>query len=295
VGCELAQAFTRLGSQVTLIERESRLLNGLDPEAGELLARRLTAEGVSVKLSTEAVSFGALEGGRRARLRGPEGESELFFDEVLVAAGRRPRVAGLEELGFEMNGGRLAVDENLRATFPRVFACGDLAGPYQLTHAASYQAQIACLNALFGRFRLLRADHRVMPQVVFTDPEIAQAGLSEREARERGIPHEVTRFALAHLDRAVAEGETGGFVKILTEPGRDRILGATLAGARAGDCLAEIVLAMRHGHGLKEVLATIHAYPTWAEANRLAAGAWRRAHSPAWALRALGRFFAWSR
>ena len=172
---------------------------------------------------------------------------------------------------------------------------GDVAGPFQLTHVAAHEAWYAAVNALFGRFKLFKADYSVIPWATFTDPEVARVGLSATEAREQGIPFEVTRYGIDDLDRAIADGTAHGFVKVLTVPGKDKILGATIVGEHAGDLLAEFVLAMKHGLGLNKILGTIHIYPTLAEANKYAAGAWKRAHTPQRVLAWLERFHAWER
>ena len=299
IGCELAQAFARLGSTVTQVEMAPRILGREDPEVAELVAASLQADGVRLLTGHEAlrVETGA-EGGRRLVVRHAGAELELPFDELLCAVGRSPRVSGygLEELGIALTP-RRTVETNafLQTRFPNIYAVGDVAGPYQFTHAAAHQAWYAAVNALFGRFRRFKADYRVMPWTTFTDPEVARVGLSETEAHEQGIAFEVTRYGLDDLDRAIADGSAHGFVKVLTVPGKDRILGATIVGEHAGELLAEFVLAMKHGLGLNQILGTVHAYPTWAEANKYAAGAWKRAHAPQRLLEWVRRYHAWER
>jgi pyruvate/2-oxoglutarate dehydrogenase complex dihydrolipoamide dehydrogenase (E3) component len=289
VGCELAQAFARLGGGVTLVEAAARLLSGEDEEVSDAARTALTADGVAV---IEGVAVAACAAGL-ARLA--DGR-RLEFDRVLVAAGRRPRVRGfgLEELGL-IEDGRLVVDERLRTRIPTIFAAGDAIGRLQFTHAAGRYGASAAINALLAPLRLAKAELPAFPYVVYTDPEIARVGLSERQARERGIAYEVTRYDLAELDRAIADGAAHGFVKALTAPGRDRILGVTIVGARAGDMLSEFTLAMRRGLGLKAILDTIHPYPGWSDAARALASEWRRTHAPARALRLAERLFAWTR
>ena len=289
VGCELAQAFARLGGGVTLVEAAARLLSGEDEEVSDAARTALTADGVAV---IEGVAVAACAAGL-ARLA--DGR-RLEFDRVLVAAGRRPRVRGfgLEELGL-LEDGRLVVDERLRTRIPTIFAAGDAIGRLQFTHAAGRYGASAAINALLAPLRLAKAELPAFPYVVYTDPEIARVGLSERQARERGIAYEVTRYDLAELDRAIADGAAHGFVKALTAPGRDRILGVTIVGARAGDMLSEFTLAMRRGLGLKAILDTIHPYPGWSDAARALASEWRRTHAPARALRLAERLFAWTR
>jgi pyruvate/2-oxoglutarate dehydrogenase complex dihydrolipoamide dehydrogenase (E3) component len=282
IGCELAQAFARLGSRVTLIDMETRLLPREDPEVSRLLEARFAAEGIDVRTGHEAIAVQARESGGVLRAAAPGGEVEIGFDRILVAVGRRARRgSGLEAAGVELNAdGTIAVDAHLRTSLPSVYACGDAVGPYQFTHMASHQAWYAAVNALFGRLWRFRANYDVVPWATFTDPEVARVGLSETEARERGVPVEVVRYGLDDLDRARTEGEAEGWVKVLVKPGTDRILGAQIVGAEAGELVAEFVLAMTHSLGLKKLMGTIHVYPTRMEAAKLAAGAWRRAHAP---------------
>lgn len=298
IGCELAQAFARLGSAVTQVEMASRILAREDPEVAELVAASMQADGVQLLTGHEALRVDTVDGEKRLVVRHAGSESTIAFDELLCAVGRSPRVTGygLEELGIELTP-RKTIETNafLQTRFPNIYAVGDVAGPFQFTHAAAHQAWYAAVNALFGRWRRFKADYRVMPWTTFTDPEVARVGLSETEAREQGTPFEVTRYGLDDLDRAIADGSAHGFVKVLTVPGKDRILGVTIVGEHAGELLAEYVLAMKHGLGLNKILGTIHAYPTLAEANKYAAGAWKRAHAPQRLLDWVGRYHAWER
>ncbi len=275
-----------------------RLLVREDPEVSALVAARLAREGVDVRTRHRACGV-SVEEGVKTLVCEHEGETvRIDFDEILVAVGRVANVAGygLEELGVPVSErGTVTVNEYLQTRFPNIYACGDVAGPFQFTHTASHQAWYASVNALFGDFKRFKADYRVIPWATFTEPEVARVGLNETEAAERGIDHEVTRFELAELDRAIADGATEGFVKVLTAPGKDRILGATVVGEHAAEIIVEYVAAMRHGIGLNKILSTIHIYPTLAEANKYAAGAWRRAHAPARVLRWLARFHGWRR
>ncbi len=298
IGCELAQCFARFGSQVTLIEMSPVLLGKEDSEVSSFVARRLERDGVRVLTSHRAIRVqsnghsGAVICESNARV------VEIAYDRLLVAVGRTARTEGLgiESLGLvKRANGTLETDAHLRTRYPNIFACGDVTGPWQLTHAGAHQAWYAAVNALFGRLRSFRVDGRIIPSVTFTDPEVARVGLSEDEARRRGIPVEVTRFDLADLDRAILDGHAEGWVKVLTPPGKDTILGATIVGQHAGELLAEIVLAMKHGIGLNRVLGTIHSYPTLAEANKYVAGAWKRAHQPARLLRWVRRYHDWMR
>ncbi len=294
IGCELAQAFARLGSRVTLIDMAPRLLPREDADVSAHVAGVLEREGVDVRLGHEAVQFGAgaSPGAGTLTARVDGGTTALDFDRVLVAVGRRPNTAGfgLERLGIRTAAnGAVEVDRYLRTACRNVFACGDVVGPYQFTHMASHQAWYAAVNALFGRFRRFAVNYDVVPWATFTDPEVARVGLSEEEARQQGVEVEVTTYPLEDLDRAVAEGETGGWIKLITPPGKDRILGATVVAPHAGELVEEFVLAMTHGLGLKALMSTIHIYPTRSEAAKLAAGAWRRKHVPERLLGWVGR------
>jgi dihydrolipoamide dehydrogenase len=298
IGCELAQAFARLGSQVTLVTHDDRIQPREDLEVSALVLARLEAQGMSVHTSYEAQAFRADSDGQRAVFNTPEGERELVFDRVLLAVGRHANVEnmGLEELGIPLTAaGTVAVDEYLRTPIPTIFACGDVAGPYMFTHMASHQAWFAAVNALFGRFRKFKVDYSIVPWATFTDPEVARVGLNEQDARDQDIAYEVTRYDIDDLDRAIADGEAHGFVKVLTSPGKDRILGATIVGYHAAELLAEFVLAMKHGIGLNKILATIHVYPTLGESNKFLASEWRKARKPERLLGAVERYHKWSR
>jgi pyruvate/2-oxoglutarate dehydrogenase complex dihydrolipoamide dehydrogenase (E3) component/uncharacterized membrane protein YdjX (TVP38/TMEM64 family) len=298
IGCELAQAFARLGSTVTQVEMAPRVMLREDPEVAALVADALRADGVTLLTGHQAVRAEVVDGEKRLVVREDERETALPFDQLLCAVGRSPRVTGygLEDLGIPLTP-RRTVETNawLQTLYPNIYAVGDVAGPYQLTHVAAHQAWYAAVNALFGRFRKFRADYSVIPWTTFTDPEVARVGLSETEAREQGVPFEVTRYGIDDLDRAIADGHARGFVKVLTVPGKDRILGVAIVGHHAGDLLAEYVLAMKHGLGLNRILGTIHTYPTMAEANKYAAGEWKRAHAPKKLLEWVERYHAWER
>ncbi len=295
IGCELAQAFARLGANVTVVEMSEHLLPREDPEAGALLAEHLEHDGAEVAVDHRAVR---VDNGDTLVCSHNGEEVHLPFDQLLVALGRRTRTSGygLETIGVHLSErGQIHADPLQRTNFPNVYVCGDAAGPYQFTHVAAHQAWTAAVNALISPFWTFRTDYRVIPWVTFTDPEVARVGLNEQEAAERGIEVEVTRYGLDDLDRAIADGDAYGQVKVLTEPGKDRILGVTLIGAHAGEMLAEFVLAMKHNLGLNKILGTIHVYPTWAEANKFAAGEWKKARKPEAALRWAERFFRWRR
>jgi pyruvate/2-oxoglutarate dehydrogenase complex dihydrolipoamide dehydrogenase (E3) component len=279
IGSELTQAFARLGSQVTQVEMLPRILIREDPEVSKLVQGRFEAEGIRVLTEHKAKQF-LMENGEKVLVAEHDGQDvRIPFDEVLVAVGRVANTAGygLEELGIGVTRARtVETDDYLQTIYPNIYACGDVAGPFQFTHTAAHQAWYAAVNALFGAFRRFKADYRVIPWTTFTEPEVARVGLNEQEAKDKGIAHTVTVYGIGDLDRAIAEEEAHGFVKVLTAPGTDRILGVTIAGEHAGDLLAEYVLAMKHGLGLNKILGTIHTYPTLAEANKYAAGAWKR-------------------
>ena len=299
IGCELAQAFARLGSKVTIIEMADRLVPREDPDASEALMKRLGAEGVTIATGHKADRFDAGEDGAGQVICERDGEQvTLAFDRVLVALGRKARTRGfgLDNVGVRIaDRGTIETDPWLRTNFPNIYVCGDAAGPYQFTHVAAHQAWFASVNALLAPFWSFRVDYRVIPWATFTDPEVARVGLNESEAKDQEVDYEVTHYGIDDLDRAIAESADHGFVKVLTEPGKDRILGATIVGAHAGELIAEFILAMKHGLGLNKILGTIHIYPTLNEANKFAAGEWKKARKPEGALRLAERFFAWRR
>ncbi len=298
IGCELTQAFARFGSRVTQVEMLPRIMAREDPEISEMVNARFRAEGIDVRADHRGKEF-RREQGKKVLICEHQGRDvRLEFDELLVAVGRvgRGKGYGLEELGIGVaKNGTIEVNEYLQTIYPNIYACGDVIGPYQFTHMASHQAWFASVNALFGGIKKFRVDYSVVPWATFTDPEVARVGLSEQEAKEKGIAYEVTRYGIDDLDRAITEEEAHGLVKVLTVPGKDKILGVTIVGEHAGDIIAEYVAAMRHGLGLKKILRTIHIYPTFAEANKFAAGEWQRAHAPQTVLRWLERYHGWRR
>ena len=299
IGCELAQCFARFGSQVTQVEMLPRILIREDPEdladgarplpgGRHQRAHRSQGEGVPDRERRESPR-------RRAR-RARRCASPSTSCSSPWAASPTREGYGLEELGIPVTKARtVETNEYLQTIYPNIYACGDVAGPYQFTHTASHQAWYAAVNALFGGFRKFRADYSVIPWATFTDPEVARVGLNETEAKERNIPYEVTAYGIDDLDRAIADGEAHGVVKVLTVPGTDRILGVTIVGEHAGDLIVEYIAAMRHGIGLNKILGTIHIYPTLAEANKYAAGAWKKAHAPQRLLRWVEKYHAWMR
>ncbi len=319
IGCELAQAFARLGAQVTQVEMAPRIMIREDEEVSALAQASLQADGVAVLTGHQALRVEphpvrpepveGLAGTSTGSVRTVGGvlivehagtEKRIPFDQLICAVGRVARLSGygLEELGIPTNR-TVQTNEYLQTIYPNIYAAGDVAGPYQFTHVAAHQAWYAAVNALFGDFKKFKADYSVIPWATFIDPEVARVGLNEQEAKEKNIPHEVTKYGIHDLDRAICdEGpyrEAHGFVKVLTVPGKDQILGVTIVGTHAGDLLAEYVLAMKHGLGLNKILGTIHTYPTLAEANKYAAGEWKRAHAPQQLLAWVKKFHDWRR
>lgn len=296
IGCELAQSFARLGSKVTQIEMAPRIMIREDVEVSELVRVALEKDGVTVLTGHKALRC-EKQGEHKFIIVEHNGvEMRIEFDVLLCAVGRVARLSGygLEELGIPTQR-NVITNEYLETLYPNIYAAGDVAGPYQFTHTAAHQAWYAAVNALFGDFKKFKVDYRVVPWATFTDPEVARVGLNEQEAKEKGIPYELTHYGIDDLDRAIADSAAYGFIKVLTEPNKDRILGVTIVGVHAGDLLAEYVLAMKYGLGLNKILGTIHTYPTLAEANKYAAGEWKRAHAPQKVLTWLARYHTWKR
>ena len=296
IGCELAQAFSRLGSDVTQVERAPRLMGREDADVAGYAESVLRESGVNVLTSHDALRF-EQQDGEKVLVVAKEGvESTIAYDEVIVAVGRKARLHGfgLEDLGIQFDR-TIETDEYLQTLMPNIFAAGDVVGPYQFTHVAAHQAWYAAVNALFGTFKKFKVDYRVIPWTTFIDPEVARVGINERDAAEQDIDVEVTRYEFAELDRAVAESARKGFIKVLTPPGKDKILGVTIVSEHAGDLLAEFVIAMKHDLGLNKILGTIHAYPTWAEGAKYAAGNWKRANAPEKLLSYVEKFHTWRR
>lgn len=296
IGCELAQAFSRLGSDVTQVERAPRLMGREDADVAEYAESVLRESGVNVLTSHDALRF-EQQDGEKVLVVAKEGvESTIAYDEVIVAVGRKARLHGfgLEDLGIQFDR-TIETDEYLQTLMPNIFAAGDVVGPYQFTHVAAHQAWYAAVNALFGTFKKFKVDYRVIPWTTFIDPEVARVGINERDAAEQDIDVEVTRYEFAELDRAVAESARKGFIKVLTPPGKDKVLGVTIVSEHAGDLLAEFVIAMKHDLGLNKILGTIHAYPTWAEGAKYAAGNWKRANAPEKLLSYVEKFHTWRR
>ena len=299
IGSELAQCFARLGSQVTQVELMPDILTREDNEFSQALRQRFVSEGIDVRINTKCKEV-IIENGRQFMLCEKDGlDQRIEFDKVLIAVGRtaNSRRFGLENIGLKLGpSGTICVDDYLRTTqYKNIYACGDVVGPYQFTHTAAHQAWYCTVNALFSPFKKFRVDYSIIPWCTFTDPEIARVGLNEKEAKKQGIAYEVTQYEISDLDRAITDSENQGMVKVLTEPGKDRVLGVTIMSHHAGELITEYISAMKHGIGLNKILGTIHIYPTMAEANRFAAGIWKKNHAPKKLLKLAQKFHTWRR
>lgn len=298
IGCELSQAFSKLGSQVTMIEMMDQLMGREDHDVAQHITEKFEKEGITVLTKHKAVKFENANGQKVLHCESPDGLVEVPFDQVLVAVGRKPNTdqMPLADLGIKLRrNGTIETDEYLRTDVPNIFACGDVTGPYQFTHTASHQAWYATVNALFGFVRKFKVDYRVIPWATFTMPEVARVGINEREAQEQKLDYQVTTYGIDDLDRAIADGEAHGFIKVITPRGKDTILGVTIVGHHAGDLIAEYVLAMKHKLGLNKILGTIHLYPSLAESNKFVAGVWKRENQPHGLLKWVQKFHAWRR
>jgi len=298
IGSELAQAFSRLGSEVWQVEMMPQIMGREDDDVSAVVKEKFLHEGIHVMTDTKAVAVKIVDGEKTLVCEQGEETLQIPFDEIIVAVGRTANSSGfgLEELGIELNPNRtVQTNEFLQTRFPNIYAVGDVAGPYQFTHTSAHQAWYASVNALFSTFKKFRADYRVIPWATFTDPEVARVGLNETDAKAANIAYELTTYGIDDLDRAIADGSDFGFIKVLTVPGKDKILGVTIVGEHAGDLIAEYVLAMKHNIGLNKILGTIHIYPTLAESNKYVAGEWKRAHQPEKILSWLEKYHTWRR
>ena len=298
IGCELAQCFARFGTEVTLIEMAPSIMIKDDIEAANIVHQSLEDDGVKILTNHKAVNVTGDDNQKQLICESESESVAISFDEILVAVGRRANTEnlGLEALGVELNkNGTIKTDSRLISTVPSILACGDVTGPYQFTHTASHQAWYASVNGLFDKFKTFSVDYSVIPWVTYTQPEVAQVGLTEAMATKQGVDFEITRYDFAGFDRALTETATNGFVKVITPRGKDTVLGATIVGIHAGEMITEFTLSMKHRLGLNKILGTIHPYPTWMEANKFAAGTWKREHTPQWALKLLEKFHQWRR
>jgi len=298
IGCELAQGFSRLGSKVTFVQRGSQIMEKEDPDAAQIILDRFESEGIKVLLNHAAKAI-EVSGEEKQLVCEHDGKQvRITFNEILIALGRIPNVKGfgLEELGVELVRNRhIETNEFLQTNFPNIYCSGDVHGRFQFTHTAAHEAWYASVNALFGTFKKFRVDYNTIPWATYTDPEVARVGLNETDAKLSDIDYEMAKYGIDDLDRAIADSEDHGFVKVLTVPGKDKILGVTIVGNHAADVIAEFVLAMKHGIGLNKILGTIHIYPTMAEANKYAAGLWKKNHAPEKLLAWIKKYHTWAR
>lgn len=298
IACEMAQAFSRLGSKVTMVQRSNNLLSREEPETAKVVMESFSAEGIEILCGSSLSSIAAEGTDLKAELSVAGEHQQRNFSHVLVAYGRQANTEnlGLEAQGIQLrNNGTIEVDNYLRTSVPSILACGDVTGPYQFTHMASHQAWFASVNALMGKFKKFKVDYSIVPMATFTDPEIARVGLLESELKAKGINFDTMVFKLDDMDRALAEGEAKGFIKVMTKAGSDKILGVSIVGAHAGELITEFITAMKHGFGLNKILATIHIYPSYSEANKYLAGQWKRKRSPQWALKILEKLHRFNR
>jgi len=298
IGCEMAQSFNRLGSEVTQIEMGDRIMKIEDPEVSEVVQGKMIKEGVNLLTNHRAIKI-VVKDDKKFLLTEHDGkQKEIEFDEILFAIGRRANIKGfgLENLDVKLRkNGTIEANEYLQTNYPNIYACGDVTGPFQLTHTAAHQAWYTSVNPLFGIFKKFKVDYSVIPWATYTDPEVATVGLNEQTAKREGIEYELTVYGLDDLDRAIAESEDHGMVRVLTKPGTDKILGATIVGMTASDMIIEFISAMKNGVGLNGILGTIHPYPSMIEANKFAAGEWKRKQTPQWAFDLLTKFHNWRR
>ncbi len=298
IGCELAQSFARLGSNVTLVQRGSMIMKKEDPDAAKIILEKFEAEGIKVLLNHSAKEIKTNDGKHELICENNGKDVHIKFDKILIALGRVPNTKGfgLEELGVEFTKtGQIETNELLQTNFPNIYCSGDVRGKFQFTHTAAHESWYSAVNALFGKFKKFKANYDVVPWATYTDPEVARVGLNETDAELSGIDYEISKFEIKDLDRAIADSEDYGFVKVLTKPGKDTILGVTIVGNHAADVIAEFVLAMKHSIGLNKILGTIHIYPTMAEANKYAAGLWKKAHAPEKLLAWVKKYHTWMR
>jgi len=294
IGCELGQVFTRLGIEVTQVQRGPQLLPREDNEVVEIMQKHFEGEGMNICLNAKPVEVISKGSEKVVRLKMQDGSmKEIVCDDILVAVGRKANVTGfgLEDIGVKLTErGTVEIDKYCRTNIKNIYACGDVAGPYQFTHFAAHQAWYCAVNALFSPLKKFMADYSVIPWITYTDPEIGRAGLNEKDAKAQNISYEVSTFDLSELDRAITDEEDYGLVKVLTVPGKDKILGVTVCGHHAGNLLPGFVYAMKYGLGLNKILGSIHPYPSWGEANKYVAGVWKKNHAPVGLLKLIEKF-----
>ncbi|MCI5073384.1 dihydrolipoyl dehydrogenase [bacterium] len=298
IGCEMAQSFARLGSQVTQVEMMDRLMGIEDKAVSEILQHHFEQEDIEVLTQHQAQAIIVKDGKNYVQLKYKDKTIEKEFDALLVAVGRKANIKGfgLDDLGIQLRDNQsIEANAYLQTNYPNIYVCGDVTGPYQLTHTASHQAWYCAVNALFGKFKKYKVDYSVIPWATYTDPEIATVGLNEQQAKKQGIDYTLSTYNIDDLDRAIADSENHGTVRVLTKPGSDKVLGATIVGQHASDLIVEFVAAMKHGFGLNKILSTIHVYPSMAEANKFVAGNWKRQQTGERIFKWLKKFHAWQR
>jgi pyruvate/2-oxoglutarate dehydrogenase complex dihydrolipoamide dehydrogenase (E3) component len=279
IGMEMAQAFSRLGSNVTVVEMAPKVLVREDDDVIDFVNENFKKENINILTKHKAVEVS----GKTLICEVNTEKVTLKFDEIFIALGRKANISGfgLDKLNIKIRGnGTVKANKFLQTNYSNIYVCGDVTGPYQFTHSASHQAWYASVNALFSPIKKFKVDYSIIPWATFTDPEIARVGLNEQDAKIQNINYEVTKYDISDLDRAITDSKNKGFIKVLTVPGKDKVLGVTIVGEHAGDTIAEYVLAIKNNIGLNKILGTIHIYPTLAEANKFVAGVWKRKNTP---------------
>ncbi len=300
IGCELAQSFARFGSQVFLIEAMHGIMPNEDRDAAEIVQQAMFRDGVKLLCCGKELKVQKTTEGKRLMVDSHGKGYDLVVDEILVGAGRTPNIEGLglEQVGVEFDKNGVKVNERLQTSNPRIFAAGDICSRYKFTHAADAMAQIVIQNALFPHplgFGYASVESLTMPWATFTEPEIAHVGMYEADAKQKGLDVETYTFKLDEVDRAILDGEDEGFARVHIQKGTDKVLGATIVAAHAGDMISEFSVLMKSGAGAKTLASTIHPYPTQAEVNKKVINLWRKAHFTPKTKNLLTKLFAWMR
>ena len=294
IGCELGQAFVRLGAKVTMINRNERILTNEDAQAAHALQYALQQDGVKILNNFNPLKID--DNSKNFSLMGEQHNEILHiaFSHCLIATGRKPSLLGCEALDIETNShGQVITNDKQQTNYPNIYACGDITSPLQYTHSASHQAWYAAFNALFRPFKQFNCQLNHIPRAIYTDPEVASLGISEQQAIQKNIPHEISYFAMDDVDRAITDEATTGFIKVITRRNNDKILGVCIVGEHSSELIAEFVLAKTHNLGLNKILQTVHLYPTRGEINRLVAGQWRQKKFTAYQRKLLKLFQNW--
>ncbi|MGQ0557070.1 MAG: mercuric reductase [Nitrospiraceae bacterium] len=300
IGCELAQSFARFGSQVYLIEAGHGIMPNEDRDAADIVEQQMLRDGVTLLCCGKELTVNKTDNGKQLTVESHDRRHDVIVDEILVGVGRTPNVEkiGLEAAGVLYDKNGVKVDARLRTSNPNIYSAGDVCSRYKFTHAADAMAQIVIQNALFPHplnLGYANVDTLVMPWCTFTEPEIAHVGMYERDAKEKGIEVETYTYKLNEVDRAILDGEEDGFARVHIKKGTDKILGATIVAAHAGDMISEFSVAMKAGAGAKTIAGTIHPYPTQAEVNKKVVNLWRKAHFTQSTKNILTKLFAWMR